>query len=137
MRLAPQPPAISGAPQLTGLPLNPDNPRSAKVDAADGATIVTGSSIYTSGDNLLYSIDKVTDKIQWFFKTTVKIKTSPCLANNVLYIGSDDGHLYAIDAQNGTKLWDYTTGDKIESSPAFANGVIYFGSNDGKMYAIK
>ena len=67
----------------------------------------------------------------------VVITSSPSLADNVLYTGSDDGYLYAVDAQNGTKLWDYATGGAITSSPVQVGGVIYFGSNDGKMYAVK
>jgi eukaryotic-like serine/threonine-protein kinase len=137
MGIAPRPPTISGAPRIMNLFSDPANTRSAKVNYADGTSVVTDVSIYTVGDNLVYCIDKAAFNVRWFFTTPLKIDSSPALANNVIYIGSDDGHLYAIDAQSGTKVWDFTTGGKIKSSPAFANGVVYFGSNDGKMYAVK
>jgi outer membrane protein assembly factor BamB len=135
--IAPTPPPISGPIWQMGLVINPNATRLRLVDSSDGAPIVTDSNIYTTGDNLVYSIDKTTHKFQWIFKTEDNIESSPSVANNVLYIGSNDGKLYAIDAKNGTKLWDFATGGKISSSPAFADGVIYFGSNDGKLYAIE
>ena len=136
-RIAPTPPPISGPIWQMGLVIDPNATRLRLVANSDGAPIVTDSNIYTTGDNLVYSIDKTTRKFQWIFKTKDDIESSPALANNVLYIGSNDGRLYAIDAGNGTKLWDFATGGKITSSPAFADGVIYFSSNDGKLYAIE
>jgi outer membrane protein assembly factor BamB len=137
MDIAPSPPQISGSPWAIRLLLDPNNPGLGWVATSDGTSIATGSNIYTTGSNLVYSIDKTTHTILWVFETRNKITSSPSLANNVLYTGSDDGYLYAVDAQNGTKLWDYATGGTITSSPAQADGVIYFGSDDGKMYAIK
>jgi len=137
MDIAPSPPQISGSPWAIRLLLDPNNPELGWAATSDGTSIATGSNIYTTGSNLVYSIDKTTHKILWVCETRNKITSSPSLVNNVLYTGSDDGYLYAIDAQNGTKLWDYATGGTITSSPAQADGVIYFGSNDGKMYAVK
>jgi len=137
MGIAPKPPEVSGAPQLVKLLLDPKNPRSGTTSYADGASIITDTTIYTAGDNLLYSLDKKNNTINWVFSAPARIESSPALANNVLYVGCDDGHLYAIDAQNGNRLWDVTTGGKIFSSPACADGVIFVGSNDGTMYAIK
>jgi eukaryotic-like serine/threonine-protein kinase len=135
--IAPKPPAISGPIWQMGLVIDPNAKRLSLVNNSDGAPIVTDSNIYTTGDNLVYKIDKATHKFQWIFKTGDNIETSPSLANNVLYIGSNDGKLYAIDTENGTKLWDFATGSKVTTSPAYTDGVIYFGSNDGKLYAIE
>jgi len=137
MDIAPSPPQISGSPWAIRLLLDPNNPGLGWAATSDGTSIATGSNIYTTGSNLVYSIDKTTHKILWVFETRNKITSSPSLADNVLYTGSDDGYLYAVDAQNGTKLWDYATGGAITSSPVQVGGVIYFGSNDGKMYAVK
>ena len=137
MDIAPSPPLISGAPWAIRLLLDPNNPGLGWAATSDATSITSGSNIYTTGSNLVFSIDRTTHKIQWLFKTEDNITSSPALANNVLYVGGSDGYLYAVDAQNGTKLWDYATGGTITSSPAQADGVIYFGSNDGKMYAVK
>ena len=135
--LAPVPPRISGAPWAKGLLIDTNNPVSGRTTYSDGTPIVTDGNIYATGDNLLYSIDKITREFQWVFQTRGRIESSPSLANNTLYVGSIEGDLYAINAQNGTKLWDLIPGGAITSSPAYSEGEIYIGSNDGKMYAIK
>jgi outer membrane protein assembly factor BamB len=135
--LAPVPPRISGAPWAKELLIDTNNPVSGRTTYSDGTPIVTDANIYATGDNLVYSIDKVTHEFRWVFQTQGKIESSPSLANNTLYVGSIDGDLYAINAQNGTKLWDLIPGGAITSSPAYSDGEIYIGSNDGKMYAIK
>ena len=111
MGIAPKPPAVSGAPQLVKLLLDPKNPRSGTTSYADGASIITDDTIYTAGDNLVYSIDKKTNTINWVFSAPARIESSPAPA--MVYVGCDDGHLYAIDAQSGTKLWDVSTGENI------------------------
>ena len=67
------------------------------------------------------------------------ILSSPAVANNVVYIGSDNGNVYAFNAGTGAKLWSYATGATSNvyfSSPAVANGVVYIGSNDSNLYAL-
>ena len=137
MSLAPAPPPISGSPWAMGLLIDPNTPHSGRVTYSEGTPIVTDSNIYATGDNLVYSIDKVTHQFQWVYKTQARIESSPSLANDVLYVANIDGHLVAINAQNGNKLWDLVPGGKITSSLVYSGGVIYVGSNDGKMYAIK
>lgn len=73
--------------------------------------------------------------IVWSMDTGGTVKSSPAIANGILYIGSDDGKLWALDAANGNVVWSAQTGDKIRSSPAVSGGVVYIGSNDGTMYA--
>ena len=137
MDIAPSPPPISGLPWEMGLLINPDNPGLGLAVTSDSTSIVTGDNIYATGSNLVFNIDKITHKYLWIFQTRNNITSSPSLANNVLYVGSDDGLLYAVSAQNGAELWDFATGGAIISSPAYSDGVIYVGSNDGKMYAVK
>jgi hypothetical protein len=69
------------------------------------------------------------------------INSSPAIANEVVYIGSDDGKLYAFDARTGTTRWRYFIGGVsnssflIDSSPAVIHGMIYIGSRDHKVFA--
>ena len=135
--MAPMPPPISGLPWGIRLFLAPNNPGAGLAITADSTPIVTDNNIYTAGSNLVYDIDTTTHNTMWVFHARNNITSSPALANNVIYAGSNDGYLYAIDAQSGAKLWDYATGEKIESSPTCAGGMIYIGSDDGKMYAFK
>jgi outer membrane protein assembly factor BamB len=68
------------------------------------------------------------------------MQSSPALADNRLYVGSNDGKLYAVDATTGTVAWAFPTDGPIVSSPAVATGgpepVIVVGSNDGNVYFV-
>jgi outer membrane protein assembly factor BamB len=73
------------------------------------------------------------------------VKSSPAVANGVVYLGASDHKLYAFDAAGNTNcsgspktcspLWTATTGNFVYSSPTVSNGVVYVGSDDGKLYA--
>jgi outer membrane protein assembly factor BamB len=77
--------------------------------------------------------------------STLAVSSSPAVANEVVYVGSDDEKLYAFSAAGTTgcsgtpksckPLWTGATGGQIYSSPAVANGVVYVGSYDDKLYA--
>jgi len=99
------------------------NPTETKISAANVGTLVEAWTTTTGG-----------------------ARSSPAVANGVVYLGSADGKLYAFDAGGATgcsatpktcsPLWSATTGGAIySSSPAVANGVVYVGSDDRKLYA--
>jgi glucose dehydrogenase len=44
------------------------------------------------------------------------VRTSPAVANDVVYVGSDDKNVYALNATTGALLWSYATGNLVESS---------------------
>jgi len=68
------------------------------------------------------------------------MQSSPALAGDRLYVGSDDGNLYAVDASSGAVVWSFPTNGPIISSPAVALGaaqpVIVVGSTDGNVYFV-
>ncbi len=73
---------------------------------------------------------------QWSHQTGLFIRSSPVVANGLVYVGSDDHSLYALDASTGQKRWSFQTSDTIKSSPAVANGLVYVGSGDHSLYAL-
>jgi len=74
--------------------------------------------------------------LKWRFKTNGPVVSSPAIAQNTVYVGSNDHYLYAINVADGTELWKFKTGSRVASSPAVSAGVVYFGSYDGNIYAL-
>jgi outer membrane protein assembly factor BamB len=72
---------------------------------------------------------------KWSFATGGAVISSPAVANNVVYFGSEDGNLYALNATTGVLKWTYPVGATV-SSPTVANGVVYIGTESGDLYAI-
>ncbi|MFH1564086.1 MAG: PQQ-binding-like beta-propeller repeat protein [Nitrospirota bacterium] len=72
----------------------------------------------------------------WKYKTNGEVRSSPAIANGVIFCGSQDGNLYAIDKDDGTRKWLHSVYSSIDSSPAVANGVVYFGANNGTIYGL-
>ncbi len=74
--------------------------------------------------------------LRWRYQTGSSVRSSPAVADGVVYVGSWDNHVYALDASSGDLLWSYQTGSTVYSSPAVAGGVVYVGSVDHHVYAI-
>ncbi len=75
-------------------------------------------------------------KIKWRFQTKGHVLSSPAVAGDLVYVGSNDHHLYAIDRESGAEKWKFKTESRVTSSPAVAGGLVYFGSFDGAFYAV-
>ena len=91
-------------------------------------------------------------EMEWKYRTGGAVRSSPAVANGVLYFGSHDGHLHAVKGTKGThqvrtggwifeperwmaRKWRFRAEAEVASSPAVAGGVVYFGSHDGHLYA--
>ena len=125
--IAPPPPPVSGV--LWSTRLSPTS--------SNTTPVLDGNVVYTTGDKRVLKLDLTTKEFKWTFSTGATIRSSPALANGVVYVGSNDGKLYAINAQDGKPLWNFPTGGQVTSSPTYANGIVYVTSRDGKLYAIK
>jgi outer membrane protein assembly factor BamB len=78
----------------------------------------------------------------WSVATGGPVKSSPAVANGVVYAGSDDGKLYAVDAHGCgaatcAPLWTSAAGAPVRSSPAVAVGSVYVGRDDGTLTAYR
>ena len=74
--------------------------------------------------------------LRWRFQTGRSISSSPAVAGDTVYVGSQDGGLYAIQTDAPKMRWRFRTGDAVFSSPVVDSGVVYFGSSDHNVYAI-
>ncbi|MEF8827254.1 MAG: PQQ-binding-like beta-propeller repeat protein, partial [Halapricum sp.] len=73
---------------------------------------------------------------RWSHETDGGIRSSPAVADGVVYVGSNDGNVYALDADDGTERWTFQTGQRVRSSPAVTSDAVYVGSADAYVYAI-
>jgi outer membrane protein assembly factor BamB len=94
--------------------------------------LTTGLNFEVAGN--LYAVKASNGTKLWSVPTGGGIRSSPAIANGVIYIGSDDHKLYALDAETGAIHWTFPTGDQVVSSPTIANGAVYVGSI-GSLYA--
>ncbi len=71
----------------------------------------------------------------WQLKLGIVANSSPVVAGDTLFIGSDN-KLLAIDLQSHQKRWEFKTRGVITSSPAVVGTTVYVGSEDGNLYAV-
>ena len=77
-------------------------------------------------------------ELDWSYSAAAAVRSSPTVANGIVYVGSEDHNLYAFDTTCRnicSPLWSYSTGGAVDSSPAVADGMLYVGSDDHKLYA--
>ena len=67
-------------------------------------------------------------ELLWKFETKGDILSSPIVADDVVYFGSNDHHLYAVNSRTGQQLWRFDAGGWVMTPPAIADGVVYVGS---------
>ena len=78
----------------------------------------------------------VLHKVKWQFHTAGQILSSPVVAANTVYFGSNDHHVHALDLSTGAEKWKFKTDGRVPSTPAVANGAAFFLSYDSNFYAV-
>jgi len=73
---------------------------------------------------------------KWTFTCEDEVRSSPRIADGVLYIGCYDNNLYALDARDGSFRWKFPTDGGIASTPCIYEEMVLIGSEDGALYAI-
>lgn len=66
------------------------------VRSSPGVAARSGAAYVGSRDGRLYALDARTGKRLFAFETGGAVDSSPCVADGVVYFGSDDGHVYAL-----------------------------------------
>jgi len=102
--------------------------------ALQAILIVRGDSSFTPGTVAFVSGQGVLPV--WEFACEDEVRSSPTVAEGVVYIGSYDNNLYALDAQTGRFVWKYATEGGIASSPSIWRDMVLFGSEDRVLYAV-
>jgi outer membrane protein assembly factor BamB/tRNA A-37 threonylcarbamoyl transferase component Bud32 len=73
---------------------------------------------------------------KWRFRCEDEVRSSPCISEGVVYVGSYDNNLYAVGALDGSFIWKFPTEGGIASTPFVYKDMVIVGSEDGKLYAI-
>ncbi|MCU1267512.1 MAG: hypothetical protein JWM21_3830 [Acidobacteria bacterium] len=73
----------------------------------------------------------------WTFKTGDAIWSSPALAGNTVYFGSNDGFVYALNAKTGKQVWQFKTDGRVMSRPTLDGAYLYALSDDGYLYKLE
>ncbi|UCH82994.1 MAG: choice-of-anchor D domain-containing protein, partial [Candidatus Latescibacterota bacterium] len=85
----------------------------------------------------VYCLDDSTGELIWSYDTGGRVFSSPCVADDKVYVGSYDSKMIlCLDAANGDSLWTYTVSLPIYGSPVAANGKVYFGATNRWLYCL-
>lgn len=76
-------------------------------------------------------------QVRWRFTTEEEVRSTPVVANGVVYVGSYDNNLYAIQAQSGQMIWKFPTEGGICGTPVVWHDLVIFGSEDYNIYAVE
>lgn len=94
--------------------------------------IAVNWAAYTQGPDhrafLNVSIAPVSNRTKWIYSTSGVIRSSPTIANDIVYVGSDDYSFYAVNLTNGTLIWSYDTGVYARTAAAYYQDKVYFGA---------
>lgn len=121
---------------------------------ADGTVYVAASSMRTclgvGGDGesecsgvtrgQLYALDAATGERQWTAEIKTDTRSSPAVADGVVYVGCRDGlSAVTIDGETAWRVSfesDREGGPYVKSSPAVAEEHVFVGASDGRLRAI-
>ncbi|MFQ5570998.1 MAG: PQQ-binding-like beta-propeller repeat protein [Rhodothermales bacterium] len=130
--------------------LNPDGSRRWRFETASAVfsspAIDGNGHVYFGADNgTLYVVNEV-GALEWSYQVTSQrpIQSSPAVAFDVVYFGSNDGLVHAVvgGGAGAVPLWTFATGGAVFSSPALLYDQpseffeLYIGSADGSLYAL-
>jgi serine/threonine protein kinase len=73
---------------------------------------------------------------KWTFACEDEVRSSPRIANGLLFVGCYDNNLYALDVGTGSFIWKHATEGGIASTPCVYQETVLFGSEDGSLYAV-
>jgi len=74
--------------------------------------------------------------VKWRFQTAGAVRSSPTVADDVVFVGSTDGRLYALDATLGAELWHFEGDSPVVSTAAVAGGLVFYGDRAGVLRAL-
>ena len=74
--------------------------------------------------------------LAWLVRTGGPVRSSPIVADGVVYVGSSDGSVYALDAGTGETRWAAPVGAPVDASPAVAGDHVLVATRGGEFQAL-
>ncbi len=71
----------------------------------------------------------------WKLRVGAPVRSSPVVADGIVYIGASDGRLRAIDARTGEVRWESEAGAPIDAAPAVAGALVLAATRGGEFLA--
>jgi len=97
-------------------------------DSTDTVWIKNETPSGTTGDEGILPI--------WQFECEEEVRSSPVIADGIVYVGCYDNNLYALDAATGKFQWKFATEGGIAATPCVWKDRVLIGSEDQLLYAI-
>jgi outer membrane protein assembly factor BamB len=98
----------------------------------DSSQVINDGTVYFAANKrnkaTVYAVDAADGTQQWGFETDGLITTSPAVANDTIYVGSNDQNVYALDARSGTEQWRFEADEKV-GAVGVESDTVYVGSN--------
>jgi outer membrane protein assembly factor BamB len=119
--------SMAGRHLLMLLPLAPALPGVAWAQAAPPAMFRGGPEhrgVYAASGGTAFA------GLVWRVQTAGPVRSSPTVAGDAVYVGSDDGTLYALDRRTGTVRWRRAFAGGVSSTPAAAAGLVFVATTD-------
>jgi outer membrane protein assembly factor BamB len=73
--------------------------------------------------------------LKWIYKSNEKVKSSPIICGNKIYIATTAGSVICLD-NKGKEIWKIKEEVSFEAPPIFLNNTLYIGSLEGTFYAL-
>ncbi len=87
-------------------------------------------------DGSVMALAAASGDLLWQAGTGGPVRGLPCVAGDVLYVGSADGNLYCLGLADGIERWRLATGAPINSGCALVEGTLVFGTDEGTVYGV-
>lgn len=119
-------------------------------DYYDASPVTYGKAVLVgSGDHHLYALNSATGKLLWQFEAKDKIRATPLVLKDKIFVPAFDGFVYVLNAKNGAFIakvgtegvgyygkvygWDRTS---ITTKPVLKDSLLVFGTRDGGLYCL-
>ena len=91
---------------------------------------------YNSGEFVTKGLPALSGEKWKLTLENATLHSSPVMADNTLYIGSEEGSFYAIDADDGGIVWQKNYGGRIRSTAAVYGDELYYLDDTSTLFAL-